>query len=101
MSNPHSIPMINTHTVLQFIYPLLIVLMEFMMDIHRLAIEKTFDMKEWVPPFLGFTYLEAEISDHLDALQSECTPPTYNDFIIHIPCPYIRPFQRRQKLKRR
>jgi hypothetical protein len=47
------------------------VLMEFMMDIHHLAIAKAFDLKEWISPSLGFNYLETEISDHLNALKSE------------------------------
>jgi hypothetical protein len=88
----------DAHTGLQFIYPLLMVLMEFMMDIHHLAIVKAFDMKEWISPFLGFNYLEAEILDHLDSLKSECIPPIYND--IHITFPLIRPFQMGPKLKR-
>lgn len=94
--------MTNAHPNFQFIYPLLVLLMEFMTDIHHLAVAKTFDMKEWISPFLGFTYLETEISDHLDGLKRECIRSVYNAFVVHMPCPLLpRAFQREPKPKQR
>lgn len=55
----------------QYIFPLLMVLMELMMDIHHLSLSKVIDFKEWVVPYTSFLAVRATAAKHLELLQSK------------------------------
>lgn len=55
----------------KYIFPLLTVLMELMLDVHHLSLSNAIDFKEWLVPYTGFLSVRATAANHFQMLKSK------------------------------
>ena len=56
---------------MQYIFPLLLVLMEFWLDLHQLSKSEVLDWKEWIGPYMGIKALRNMTEAHVKSLESK------------------------------
>jgi hypothetical protein len=62
---------------MQYIFPLLQVLMEFWLDLHYLCELEVLDLKEWIGPYFGIMALRQMTETHIMSLKSKGRNPIF------------------------